>query len=350
MDRKMDFGGLYRSMGYRLFRMNRFEEYSLYAENKNFLVSDRVITFNDPSGRVMALKPDVTLSIAKSCPDGGETQKYYYEENVFRLDQSSGEYREIPQTGLECMGSLDRYSVCETVALAVRSLELISDECLLDLSDMGIAAAVFDQAGLEGKARETALSFLAAKNAHGLRSLFDVPEKADTLCELSRISGGFDEALPRLKAIIPPAAAVRLEELEAQYRLLCKMGVGGRLCVDFSVVNDMHYYNGLTFRGFVSGSPRAVLSGGRYDNLMKKLGKKAGAIGFAVYLDEALDRSGAPEWEIDRLVVYGDCTSEEAVIKAVNEAAASGKSVRTSREVPTGIRAKETVRLDKCEG
>ena len=57
---------LYRDSGYSQFKMSKFEEYDLYSENKDFLVSDGVITFNDTNGRLLALKPDVTLSILKT--------------------------------------------------------------------------------------------------------------------------------------------------------------------------------------------------------------------------------------------------------------------------------------------
>ena len=57
---------LYRRYGYSPFKMSKFEEYDLYVRNKDFLVSDRVITFNDTNGKLMALKPYVTLSIIKN--------------------------------------------------------------------------------------------------------------------------------------------------------------------------------------------------------------------------------------------------------------------------------------------
>ena len=46
---------LYRQYGYQPFKMSKFEEYDLYVRNKDFLVSDRIITFNDTNGRLMAL-------------------------------------------------------------------------------------------------------------------------------------------------------------------------------------------------------------------------------------------------------------------------------------------------------
>ena len=60
---------LYMSKGFQPYQMSKFEEYDLYARNKDFLVSDNVITFTDMGGRLMALKPDVTLSIIKNRKD-----------------------------------------------------------------------------------------------------------------------------------------------------------------------------------------------------------------------------------------------------------------------------------------
>ena len=60
---------LFIDNGYRKFKMNKFEEYDLYSKNKEFLVSDGVIVFNDTNGKLLALKPDVTLSIIKNSKD-----------------------------------------------------------------------------------------------------------------------------------------------------------------------------------------------------------------------------------------------------------------------------------------
>ena len=342
-----DFGALYRRFGYKPFRMNRFEEYSLYAENRSFLVCDSLITFNDRRGRLMALKPDVTLSIAKSCRDDGGTSKLYYDENVYRLDETSGEFREIMQSGLECMGAVDLYCECEVLSLAVRCLELISGECVLDVSHVGVLQAVIDDAGIAE--RDEALALFAAKNAHGLRALCakcGVPAaKADAIAELAQIYGGFDELLPRLKNILPASAAPALAELGEIYALMKAFGTAEKLRLDFSVVSDLSYYNGVIFRGFVKGVSRAVISGGRYDNLLKKLGKNAQAIGFAVYRDALAELGSAPEYDADVLLLYGD-EEPEAVARAVKALTDAGKSVRASREA-TDLRCREVKKLVK---
>ena len=82
-----------------------------------------------------------------------------------------------------------------------------------------------------------------------------------------------------------------LEELQALQNALGEAGRGIRL--DLSMADEMEYYNGLVFTGYVAGIPCAVLKGGRDDYLMQRFTPGANAIGFAIYLDE-LERLAAP--------------------------------------------------------
>ena len=95
---------LYQQYGYMPFKMSKFEEYEFYIQNKDFLVSDRIISFNDTNGKLLALKPDVTLSIIKNGEDKpGEKQKVCYNENVYRVSDNTHQFKEIMQTGIECI-------------------------------------------------------------------------------------------------------------------------------------------------------------------------------------------------------------------------------------------------------
>ena len=87
-----------------------------------------------------------------------------------------------------------------------------------------------------------------------------------------------------------------VQELENILRCLKIGGNEEKVNLDFSIVNDMDYYTGIIFQGFINGVPSSILSGGRYDNLLRKLGKDADAIGFAVYLD-LLERFDSKEKE-----------------------------------------------------
>jgi ATP phosphoribosyltransferase regulatory subunit len=126
---------LYRGFGYTPYKMSKFEEYDLYVRNKDFLISDGIITFTDTAGKLLALKPDVTLSIVKNSKDTPSgVEKLYYNENVYRIAKGSRNYKEIMQTGLECIGSIGLYDVCEVLILAVKSLALLDGDWALDIS------------------------------------------------------------------------------------------------------------------------------------------------------------------------------------------------------------------------
>jgi histidyl-tRNA synthetase len=117
---------LSRKFGYAPYKMSRFEEYELYVRNKDFLQSDRVITFSGKDGRLLAMKPDVTLSIVKNAPQApGQVRKVHYRENVYRMDRDTGNFREILQAGIECVGDVGFYEAAEVVFLAARSLEAL---------------------------------------------------------------------------------------------------------------------------------------------------------------------------------------------------------------------------------
>ena len=91
----------------------------------------------------MALKPDVTLSLIKNIALGADqTYKVFYNENVYRTSSASNGFKEIVQTGLECIGKVDMMSECEVLMLAIKSLECISNESILDISHMGFLSSM----------------------------------------------------------------------------------------------------------------------------------------------------------------------------------------------------------------
>jgi ATP phosphoribosyltransferase regulatory subunit len=116
--------------------------------------------------------------------------------------------------------------------------------------------------------------------------------------------------------------------------------------VDASVLDDMKYYNGVVFKGFLRGVPASVLSGGQYDRLMRKLGKNARAVGFAVYLD-GLERFCETEtgFDDDVVLLYDDKISPAALCRALRDLADEGRSVLACREKPKDVRYRVLARL-----
>lgn len=279
---------LYRSCGYSQYKMSKFEEYDLYSKNKDFLVSDGIITFTDTNGRLLALKPDVTLSIIKNSKDiPGYVQKVYYNENVYRISESSHTYKEIMQTGLECIGDIGGSEIDEVVALALRSLGIISKDFVLDISHVGLVTALLTEHGITDT--ESVMTALTQKNAGELKRLCTDKQFESLKCLVKSYSSS-EEALQAVANVCGTEASKHAaEELAAVYNKAAANGFGQNLNIDFSMIDTAGYYSGIVFKGYINGLSSRVLSGGRYDKLMRKMGRTAGAIGFAVYLD-ALER------------------------------------------------------------
>jgi len=344
---------LYNGSGYAQYKMSKFEEYDLYARNKDFLISDGVITFMNTNGKLMALKPDVTLSIIKNTPESDELRKLYYTENVYRVARGSGSFRELAQVGLECLGKLDDYAIAEVLTLAAESLRCISDESILDISHLGIVAALIDVLGVPGNCRDAFLKCIGEKNSHELsalcRSCGIAEDRIAVLRDLLTLNGMPAFVLPRVRRLLGGLIGTAcVDQLERVTEVLRENGCGEMLRIDFSSVDDMHYYNGIVFKGFVRSLPDSVLAGGQYDKLMHKMGHHNGAIGFAVYMDE-LERMNREQrdYDVDVLLLYREEDPPSAVAAARRAIHSGGESVLVQRSIPDNIRYKRLCEVSK---
>ncbi len=335
---------LYEQYGYRKYRMSKFEEYELYLENKNFLKSQHIITFHDLDGRVLALKPDVTLSIAKNThATAKSSEKFYYLENVYRLDKPSGGYREISQLGLEYIGKLDRIAAYEVISLAQQTLRAISSRCQMQLSHIGFWVSLLEGLGIAQSLRAEILECVRAKKVHELKKKLEeanaAPAAVSMLVQAAGLCGPFEPVLRSARSIaISSGMTDALNELEDVYRLLSAAGWADRLMLDFSLVNDSDYYGGLIFQGYVEGVPRALLAGGYYGNLLKKFGKNLDAIGFAVYLNELNQLFGARKGpDVDALILYEEGTDGQALLLAARQLMEQGLRVRLEKSIPEDV-------------
>ena len=334
---------LYESFGYNRYRMAKFEPYDMYMENKNFLKSSSVITFPDSAGRLMALKPDVTMSVVKNTSEEELSKKVYYAENVFRMERDTHEYREVKQIGLEFIGDTGFYPEAETVLLAAKSLEILSSDFVLCVSHMDILHAVLENCGADGKTADAVIDAVSRRMPHKLQETGIDEKTAEILNSMINLPADASCAIAKLRELDVCFECV--DELQEVYNVLESAGFADRMRIDFSIINDAHYYNGIAFVGYINGVPRDVLSGGRYDNLMTRFGKKQRALGFAVYIG-ALTRyfEKKDEFDADLLLIYGDKPVCE-VLKAVERHAKEGKKVRAFSVKPENFTARETVIL-----
>ena len=361
---------LYAGFGYRQYKMSKFEEYDLYARNKDFLISDNIITFTDTNGKLMALKPDVTLSIVRATREqAGTVSRVFYDENVYRVSKGSHAYKEILQTGIECIGDIDAYCVSEVLYLAAKSLQTISGHYLLNISHLGIVSGLLDELCLSADARREAVRLIGEKNLHELTALL---EKAGTFGENERATESVKAKSPDGINLTPGGKLLRIldttgtpaevlgmlrecgcdehsvRELEDLTALLESTDAAEHLVIDFSVINDMNYYNGIVFKGYIEGVPTGILSGGQYDRLLRKMGKRAGAIGFAVYMDfleRFLERD--EDHDVDIVLLYGEETEGQLLFSAVRQLTGEGYSVSAQKTLPDKLRYSRVMRLNR---
>lgn len=289
----LEIRGLYETFGYTKFKMNRFEEYSLYASNKDFLAGDKVLTFTDLDGRLMAMKPDVTLSIIKNVEAESKdvSQKLYYVENVYREDKGSNNFKEIAQMGLEYIGNVDLAGITEVVALASETLRIINRRYVLGLSHMGFVEELLNKATSSQEVYFHLLKLIRNKNIDGIRKVGTKAgiskENLEPLATVPTLFGDFYKTMERAeKLVISPAMDDALKQLKAVYEGLQEMDAAENVELDLAMVNDIDYYNGIIFKGYLEDLPESVLAGGQYDRAMALFGKPVGALGFALYLNE----------------------------------------------------------------
>lgn len=335
---------LYLSYGYSEYKLTSFEEYSLYADNKNFLTDREIITFN-MSGKIYALRPDVTLSVVKNSKDG-QTSRVFYDEKVYR--KKTGAFKEMNQLGAELVGNVDAVSEADMVKMIKNTLDVISPKNVLVLSHMGIIVKAVELLGLNRAEKKYVLNLLSNKNSHDFLAFVGKKNLSadcvDAFRQLIDLPQNIPDAIANLKALSP---ILGTQNETDELKLLIELVGENNLAIDFSVVGDDGYYNGLIFKGYVEGVPKAVVYGGRYDKLLERMGKCGGAIGFAVYIGELSKYLQDSVNEPDTAIIYSD----ESKITALNLAEKlrkSGKRVVLSHEELSGFKG-EILRAEADE-
>ncbi len=318
---------LYAQYGYRRFTMNKFEDYALYAENKNFLVDGRLLTFTDGS-KLKALKPDITLSIVKSLAANPRLPlKAFYNETVYRVKKGEKEFSELHQMGLELIGDGSIYATSEVLGLAKTSLDAIDINNILDISHMGILMPLIDKACRNGADHERLISLITQKNADGIAAMLG---EQHPLTVLVNSYAPIGKMIPMLQKMLPDMPAVH--ELAEIADVLCAMGLDSGVYLDFSLMHDFGYYNGIIFKGYIKEVPVAVLSGGRYDPLLDRFGMSTAALGFAIYLDYI--HHTEVKRDTDALLIYSAEDKAADVARAVKVLTNQGYLVLAAQAKP----------------
>jgi ATP phosphoribosyltransferase regulatory subunit len=239
--------------------------------------------------------------------------------------------------------------------LALESLREIGEDFVLDISHLGIVSAVLEAAGVAHAYRAPILRCIGEKNAHGVAALCrEAGVDDDSAAAIVRLVTTYGEG-QRVLAVLEDmqmgeGGRAALDQLRRVLGALESEAPAGSIRIDFSVINDMNYYNGIVFRGFLYGLPSGILSGGQYDYLMQKMGKSGGAIGFAVYPD-LLEGLAAPQqkYDVDTVLLYDEGAALATVLAAARKLQAEGKSVTVQKSLPGKLRYRQLCHLKGSE-
>ena len=326
---------MYDSYGYKKISLPSFEEYDLYNENKDF-IDRNVLTVMSPNGKLLALRPDITLSVAKkvSKDQSLKYSKIYYQENTYNLTKYVG-YEEDEQLGIELIGKESTFLDFEIINLAVKSLDIINKKSMIVLSHAGFISSVFENFDLEYEIKEQILDCINRKNSHDIQKILKrnehISENVKKLIyKIPELSGNLENIEKELlKYEINGNTKKILSELKQLNSLLMKFYKKSKIIFDFSVVKNLNYYNGIILQGYIEGFPNVILTGGRYDKLFEKFGVDTGAVGFAILTDGLKGYyKDTDKKDFEVLIAY-DNSDFEKLVEIVNDFQKKGLRVRT---------------------
>jgi len=344
---------MYDSYGYKKISLPSFEEYDLYNENKDF-IDRNVLTVMSPNGKLLALRPDITLSVAKkvSKDQSLKYSKIYYQENTYNLTKYVG-YEEDEQLGIELIGKESTFLDFEIINLAVESLDIINKKSMIVLSHAGFISSVFENFDLEYEIKEEILDCINRKNSHDIQKILKSNEHISEnvkklIYKIPELSGNLENIEKELlKYEINGNTKKILSELKQLNSLLMKFYKKSKIIFDFSVVKNLNYYNGIILQGYIEGFPNVILTGGRYDKLFEKFGVDTGAVGFAILTDGLKGYyKDTDKKDFEVLIAYDDSDFEK-LVEIVNDFQKKGLRVRTENIENLGKKDFEIFNFDE---
>ncbi len=255
----------------------------------------------DARGDLLALRPDVTLQVARMCAsrlnDAAGPLRFRYTQRIFREADGplQAKAREMTQMGIECVGGWGANIDAEIVSLMAEAMELVGvhDYCIA-IATVGVLRAVLEASGAPQAWRAAVLEAYHSSNYVELDALCgpDAPVAsalyAEAVCRLRSIRGG-REAVEEVRRLIEPLGCpCDIDTFEQTYDALAARGLADRVLVDFSVMSSFDYYTGMVFEVYAPRYGAALGSGGRYDRMIGVYGQNRVAAGFAFYLESVM--------------------------------------------------------------
>ena len=283
--------------GYQEIETPLIEFYSAYRDAFASIREEEMYKFVDESGKILVLRTDMTLPIARLCAskivDMELPFRFSYCSDVYKVRQSfAGKRNEVTDCGVELIG-LDSSADCEVLGCALDVLEAVGlPSYTLEIGNSDFFRLACSEAGLD-KEDSLILADLTDRKA-----MPDLRQWVNAKISDSQIRSFFS-MVPLMNGKNAVEEAMRFSFSESLRRevsslvslrdTLCEAGYPDHIAFDFGKLPYLDYYTGIIFEGYVEGVGTGILSGGRYDRLLKKFGRDLPACGFGVKLDYLLE-------------------------------------------------------------
>ena len=281
--------------GYQGIETPTFEFFDVFSREVGTVPSRELYKFFDKEGNTLALRPDMTPSIARA------VSKYLNDETPIRLcymgntfinyDKYQGRLKETTQLGAELMGEESVSADVELLSVLVEALKAAGlEEFQVSVGQVEFFKALLKEAGIGSGAEESLRQLISDKNRFGAEELLAdyelSPKLRETFLEMATLSGSA-EALEKARALTDnPEALKALGRLEDIYKGLKEKGFEKYISFDLSMLSKYNYYTGIVFRAYSYGYGEPVAKGGRYDTLLSHFGRELPAVGFAIVVDQ----------------------------------------------------------------
>ncbi|MEZ3436032.1 MAG: ATP phosphoribosyltransferase regulatory subunit [Lachnospiraceae bacterium] len=285
--------------GYHDIQTPTFEYFDVFRKEIGTIPSKELYKFFDKEGNTLALRPDITPSVARAAATlFGEEElpiRLCYTGNTF-INHSSyqGRLREVTQLGAELIGDDSVEADAEMLALVVESMQAVGlKEFQLNVGNLGFFHSLIEDAALDEDAKERVIELVNNRNFYGVEEYLDSimvkRSSREAFAALGELVGGV-EVLSRAKNMAPNSAGIMaVRRLERIFNILKVYGVEKYITFDLGMTGTYGYYTGIIFRGYTYGTGDAIVKGGRYDRLLEKFGKESPSIGFAIVIDELMN-------------------------------------------------------------
>ncbi|CDO04037.1 ATP phosphoribosyltransferase regulatory subunit [Oceanobacillus picturae] len=297
------FKNRFSTYGYEQIRTSTFESYDLYSKLTGTVNKDDMVKVIDSSGKVLVMRPDVTIPITRMVAEGGmpeEELRYFYIQDVFRSTASTGT-KESTQAGVECLGNNRPETDAEVIMLAIHNLkELGFSNFKIEIGHAGFFKSLIAPAGLNPSEIEQLQSLIQSKNivemVPFLEQLSLTEDLREAMQAIPMLYGTPREVMQQISdKLLNEEMHKNLNNLSEIVDILEDYEVGEHIVLNLGLINNMNYYSDIIFQGFVEQVGHPLLMGGRYNHLGDQYGVDLPAIGFAMEVDllqEALVQKG----------------------------------------------------------